>query len=218
MRLSPLMISLASLTGSFSLAIKRLEKMNAGGISTGSTSTNLVMPSSFERMQRRERKELASTFERVSEVTAEELQRLVNQTEAVLALLNRLDSSQNTLHRMIVSEETNLRKEHAKKVSLHVYLATPTCYSLRLALYLVYRIDRGFLFSRIVRQWICLPRISSSWSRWVIPETSLEIALRTYSIICIDCQRIYLIFGIRLRNLFLLAEMMLYPSRLTWKV
>lgn len=126
---------MASLTGSYSLAIRRLEKINRGEISTGSMLTDNVMPRSSESVRRRERKELASTFERVSEVTAEQLQRLVTEAEDVLVLLNRLDTTQETLREMIVSEEKILNIERAKQVSLHFFIEILTCYLLQLALY-----------------------------------------------------------------------------------
>lgn len=69
-------------------------------------------------VKQRERAELASSFERASEVTAEQLQRLVTEAEVVLVLLNRMDAAQDTLHEMILEENKVVKKDRDELVCL----------------------------------------------------------------------------------------------------
>lgn len=82
---------------------------------------NMVMLRSPESVRRREREELASSFERASEVTAEQLQRLVTEAEVVLVLLNRLDTAQDTLHEMILSEKKIVNRDRDELVRESIY-------------------------------------------------------------------------------------------------
>ena len=57
------------------------------------------------------RKRLAWAFERTSESTAAQLERLVTEAEVTLTSLNRLDAIQDTLHELILLEKKGVDKE-----------------------------------------------------------------------------------------------------------
>ncbi|KAF8308188.1 hypothetical protein DL93DRAFT_2159146 [Clavulina sp. PMI_390] len=92
-------------------ALKHLEKIEKGQITSGSRIYDMILFRSPESVRIRQRQELASTFEQASEVTAEQLERLVTEAEVVLMILNRLDDTQNTLHEMILAENKVIKRE-----------------------------------------------------------------------------------------------------------
>lgn len=137
---------------------------------------NMVMLRPFDHVQRREREELASTFEEISEVMAEELLQMVNEAKVVLRLLNRLDTAQNALHDMILKEKKIVKRDRDELVRVYVYLGILACYLLRLAFCVVLRVNCGHYWARNVGNLLCLLSMLTSWSRCPIPEASSRIA------------------------------------------
>ncbi|KAF8308187.1 hypothetical protein DL93DRAFT_2159145 [Clavulina sp. PMI_390] len=102
-------------------ALKRLERIERGGFGSGSTIFNMIMLRKSDSIRREQRRELALTFERASEVTAEQLERLVTEAEVVLMLLNRLDGTQETLHEMILAENKVVKREGEELVGILLF-------------------------------------------------------------------------------------------------
>lgn len=88
--------------------ITRLESISHGELPSSSSLTRYFRSSSS--LQNEARAQLARNFERASEATAHQLEKLVNEAEVNLVLLNRMDESQNTLNEMIQMEDMDVKE------------------------------------------------------------------------------------------------------------
>lgn len=88
-------------------ALKILEEIQRDEKQTDSVLHDLVTRAVHyvSSGNKKKRKKLAWTFERTSESTAAQLERLVTEAEVALTSLNRLDAMQDTLHELILLEK-----------------------------------------------------------------------------------------------------------------
>jgi hypothetical protein len=102
-------------------ALKTLEEIQRDEKSSDSALTDLAKQAIryVSGGKKRKRKELAWTFERTSESTAAQLERLVTEAEVALTSLNRLDAIQDTLHELILLEKKGVDRGADELVRRH---------------------------------------------------------------------------------------------------
>lgn len=99
-------------------ALERLEEITCDQTSTILRLIGLIIPGSFKGTTRHEPKELVSTFDKVSALTAQEFQGLIATASVALTLLERLERGHKALNKMIVEDTQVVNRNGDDSVSV----------------------------------------------------------------------------------------------------